>query len=122
MDDSCKVHEGDVAVGGKASTTDDQETAYGPWLVMTHKRFGNRPTMKVGPTKELNLILATSGVGRPLLACHPPRVTMLLFRDGLRSSKRKAALGQDDLGFNRCTSPTFMTSGLNEPIGGCQTY
>lgn len=111
-----------MAVGGKASTTDDQETAYGPWLVMTHKRFGNRLTMKVGPTKELNLILATSGVGRPLLACHPPRVTMLIFRDGLRSSKRKAALGQDDLGFNRCTSATFMTFGLNEPIGGCQTY
>ena len=49
MDGSCKKHEGDMEVVGKVSTTEDQERMYGPRLVVTHKRHGNRPTKKEGP-------------------------------------------------------------------------
>lgn len=107
-----------MVVGGKASTTDDQEIAYGPWRVMTHKRFGNKPTMKVGPTKEIDPDPNNKWSGKAITSTSSPKSHNAYISDVLRSSKRQAALGQDDLDFNRCTSPTFMTSGLNEQIGG----
>lgn len=64
MGGSCKSYEGNVADDGKASTMDDQELTYGPWLVVTSRRNGNKPAKKEWSAKDAEHDPKSTGSGK----------------------------------------------------------
>lgn len=100
-DVSCKKHEVGMAAGDNVSTTDEQDTVYGPWLVVTRRRHDNRPTKKVRPIKDTVHGPMDRGSGETSTNASPPKSFIENKSDGMRISKRKTSLGQDVMGLDR---------------------
>lgn len=90
---SCKSYEGNVAADGKASTTDDQELTYGPWLVVTRRRNGNKPAKKEWSTKDAEHNPKSMGSGKAKSVLSYPSNFHTCSLGGPNNSKRKVVLG-----------------------------
>ncbi|KAF3959910.1 hypothetical protein CMV_015323 [Castanea mollissima] len=110
-------HEVGRAAGDKVSTTDEQDTTYGPWLVVTRRRHDNRPTKKVGPTKDTVRDPMDRGSGETNTNASPPKSFIENKLDGMCISKRKMSLGQDVMGLDRNGVTVLMPIGPMEQAG-----
>lgn len=118
VDETCNSHEGDMADDGKESTTDDQESTYGPWLVVTRRRNGVKPAKKEWSVKGTEHDPRITGSAKVNSGVSSPSNFHVSSSGGPKNTISNGVLGQFGLGFVGNSSPTCLLTGTYDSKGG----